>query len=186
VKTTRAIQDLVRRLQQREVDCKAVNLLVEQYGPRLLRAAALLSGNETDAQDLMIETLQRAVRAVHTFKGSSSFFSWLYGILFNLNRMAWRKRSRSRVTYTDELPDIAAEQPAVGSHLDEQATADCLAEAVRQLSDPLREVVLLRYYGEMSIAEVAETLNINPGTVKSRLFSATSKLKDLLPEEMRE
>jgi RNA polymerase sigma-70 factor (ECF subfamily) len=57
---------------------------------------------------------------------------------------------------------------------------------VRQLSDPLLEVILLRYYGEMSIAEVAETLQINPGTVKSRLFSATHKLKALLPEEMRE
>ncbi len=167
------------------MDAQAVSLLVDQYGGRVLKAAHLLCGNETDAQDLMIETLERAVRSVNGFKGKSSFFSWLYGILFNVNRMVWRKRSRSLLTYMDEVPDVAAEQPAAGSRLDQQAVADQLAAAVRQLSTPLQEVVLLRYYGEMTIAEVAETLQIPPGTVKSRLFSATAKLKTLLPEEIK-
>ncbi len=185
LKTSNDMNDLVRRLQQREVDRQAVSLLVDQYGGRVLKAATLLCGNETDAQDLMIETLERAMRSVSGFKGKSSFFSWLYGILFNVNRMAWRKRSRSPVTYMDEVPDVPADQPYVGSQIDEQATADRLAVAVRQLSAPLQEVVLLRYYGEMSIAEVAETLQIQPSTVKSRLFSATAKLKTLLPEEMK-
>ncbi len=178
------MNDLVRRLKQGG-DEKAVSLLVERYGPRLLTAATLLCGNPTDAQDLMIETLQKAVRAIDGFRESSSFFSWLYGILFNLNRMAWRKRSRSRVVYTDELPEMATDAPAVGKGLDAAATADCLADAIRQLSQPLQETLLLRYYGEMSIAEVAETLDISPGTVKSRLFSATAQLRKLLPPELR-
>ena len=110
---------------------------------------------------------------------------WLYGILFNLNRAVWRKRSRHPLVYTDTLPDMPADGPAVGSGLDTAAAADGLAAAVRQLSEPLQAVVLLRYYGEMSIAEVAETLKISPGTVKSRLFSATLKLRELLPEELR-
>ena len=99
--------------------------------------------------------------------------------------MVWRKRSRSRLTYTDELPDVAEDVPHVGSGLDAAVAADCLAAAVRQLSEPLQAVVLLRYYGEMSIAEVAETLKISPGTVKSRLFSASARLRKILPDELR-
>jgi len=178
------VNELVRRLKQGG-DEATVSLLVERYAPRLLTAATLLCGNPTDAQDLMIETLQHAVRAVNGFRETSSFFSWLYGILFNLNRAAWRKRSRSRLVYTDELPEVAADVPHAGSGLDASAAADCLAAAVRQLSEPLQAVVLLRYYDEMSIAEVAETLKISPGTVKSRLFSATARLKKILPEELR-
>jgi len=87
--------------------------------------------------------------------------------------------------YTDTLPDVPADEPTAGSGLDAATAADGLAAAVRQLSEPLQAVVLLRYYGEMSIAEVAETLKISPGTVKSRLFSATLKLRELLPEELR-
>ena len=184
MQSSSAMNELVRRLKQGG-DEKTVSLLVERYGPRLLSAASLLCGNRTDAQDLMIETLQRAVRSINRFQESSSFFSWLYGILFNLNRMAWRKRARSRLTYTDELPDVAADMPHVGSGLDASAAADSLAAAVRQLSEPLQAAVVLRYYGEMSIAEVAETLKISSGTVKSRLFSATAKLREIVPEEMR-
>ena len=106
------MNELVRRLKDGG-DEAAVNLLVERYGPRLLSAATLLCGNAADAQDLMIETLQRAVRAIGGFRETSSLFSWHYGILFNLNRMAWRKRARSRVIYTDTLPEVAADQPDV-------------------------------------------------------------------------
>lgn len=132
----------------------------------------------------MIETLQRAVRAIGGFRETSSLFSWLYGILFNLNRMAWRKRARSRVIYTDTLPEVAADQPDVARGLDEAAVADRLAAAIRRLSEAHQEVVVLRYYGELSIAEIAETLRISPGTVKSRLFNATAQLKKNLPPEI--
>ena len=184
MKSANATRELVRRLKEGGGD-ETVRLLVERYGPRLLAAATLICGNATDAQDLMIETLQRAVRKISTFQGKASFFSWLYRILFNLNRAAWRKRSKVPLIFTDEVPDVASDEPLAGSRLDATEVADGLAKAIRQLSEPLQTVVLLRYYGELSIDEVAETLNICPGTVKSRLFSATGKLRELLPEELR-
>ena len=98
--------------------------------------------------------------------------------------MAWRKRARSRVIYTDTLPEVAADQPDVARGLDEAAVADRLAAAIRRLSEAHQEVVVLRYYGELSIAEIAETLRISPGTVKSRLFNATAQLKKNLPPEI--
>lgn len=166
-------------------DEEAVRRLVEQYGSRLLSAAALLCGNPADAEDLMVETLRRIVRDIGRFRGASSLFSWLYGILFNLNRMLLRSRSRSRLIYMDTLPETPDVRPHPDEALDVADAADCLAAAVRQLSEPLQAVVLLRYYGEMSIADVAETLIIPPGTVKSSLFSATARLRELLPEDFR-
>ncbi len=184
MKSASDTHELVRRLKQGGDD-ETVELFVKRYGPRLLSAAALLCGNATDAEDLMIDTLQHAVRSVNRYQEKASFFSWLYGILFNLNRAAWRKRSKSPLTFTDDVPDVAADEPRAGSGLDASVTADCLAAAIRQLPETLQSVVLLRYYGEMSITEVAETLKINPGTVKSRLFSATAKLRELVPEEIK-
>ena len=93
MKSTSATNELVRRLKEGGDD-ETVRLLVERFGPRLLSAATLLCGNATDAQDLMIDTLQHAVRSIRGFQEKASFFSWLYGILFNLNRAIWRKRSK--------------------------------------------------------------------------------------------
>lgn len=173
-------KDLMLRL-RRGTDEDAVRILVEQYGQRLLSAAVVLCGNHADAEELMVETLRRAVAEIGSFRETSSLFSWMYGILFNLRRMLWRKRASSRVAYTDVLPEVACDAP---DPLEGAAAADaagCLADAVAQLPEPMRDVVRLRYFGEMSIAEVAETLGVPAGTVKSRLFNALARLREILP-----
>ena len=176
--------DLVCRLRLGG-DEEAVRLLVEAYGSRLVAAATMLCGNHADAEDLAIMTLQKTVRDIGRFRGTSSLFSWMYGILLNLNRMLWRKRDGSRLVYTDELPEAAADLPHPASGIVADEGADCLAAAVALLPEPMREVVLLRYYAEMSVAEAAETLGIPVGTVKSRLFNALARLRDILPEDFR-
>lgn len=158
MKNSLSTSDLVKRLKRGD-DEAAVTQMVERFGGRLLSAALLMCDNYADAQDLAMETLQRGVRNIATFREGSSLFSWLYGILFNLNRMAWRKRSRSRVIYTDELPEVAEVEVAPGSGIDQESLAHMLAAAVRRLSPILQETVILRYYCEMSIAEVAATLS---------------------------
>jgi hypothetical protein len=97
------MNDLVRRLKQGG-DEKAVSLLVERYGPRLThrRHASVRQSDRRAGPDDRDASESRARH--RRVPGSSSFFSWLYGILFNLNRMAWRKRSRSRVVYTANCP----------------------------------------------------------------------------------
>lgn len=176
--------DLVRRL-RRGGDEAAVRLLVEEYGPRLILAATLLCGNHADAQDLAIMTLQKTVRDIGRFRETSSMFSWMYGILFNLNRMMWRKRAGSRLVYVDELPEAPADEPSPAVGIAATEAAECLAAAVARLPEPMREVVLLRYYAEMSIADAAETLGVPTGTVKSRLFNALARLREILPEDFR-
>lgn len=175
-------RDLVRQLKHGEKG--ATDRLVALYRARLLVAALRLCRNETDAQDLTAETLQAAVSAIGSFREGASFFSWLYGILLNLHRMSVRKRDRARVVYVERLPSVAAMERAVGHALDGEALADCLAGAIGKLAKVHQDVVLLRYYGELKIADIAAVLALKPGTVKSRLFNALRQLKNILPREM--
>lgn len=175
-------REFVRQL--KHGDEQAAGRLAELYGNRLRAAALLLCRNEADAQDLAAETLQRALLAIGAFREESCLFTWLYGILLNLHRTSARSRSRSRVVYLDRLPRVQAEAQAVGHSLDEEVVADLLNGAIRKLAPAHRDVVRLRYYRGCKIADIAAELELKPGTVKSRLFTAIRQLKNSLPQEM--
>src|SRR6266550_3159458 len=68
--------------------------LVDSYGDRLLRSACLLCGDETEAQDLVQETLLQALKSAHRFRGDSAVYTWLHGILRNLCHRHLRKQKR--------------------------------------------------------------------------------------------
>jgi RNA polymerase sigma-70 factor (ECF subfamily) len=155
--------------------------LLEAYGDRLLRSAFLLCGNETEAQDLVQETFLQAIRSVHRFKGHSTLYTWLHGILLNLVRH--HRRTQKRLVYDDDLlsKELAEESPAP---LDTATASTALQNALQQLSTSHREVIVLRYYENMKIHEIAGHLGISGGTVKSRLHYAIQELQKFLPTEL--
>ena len=163
-------------------DTSAVEELVCLHGDRLLRSAYLLCGNEADAQDLVQDTLILAFRNARRFRGKSALCTYLYGILLNLTRHYHRKRKR--MVYTDQPPDLASPEPSVSCDPDADAASSALMEAIRQLSPAHREVVILRYYEEMKIHEIATYIGATKGTVKSRLHYAVSHLRQLIPKEL--
>jgi RNA polymerase sigma-70 factor (ECF subfamily) len=157
--------------------------LVATYGDRLLRSACLLCGDPVEAQDLVQETLLQAIRSSHRFEGRSGLYTWLHGILLNLTRHYHRRRHR--VVYDEELAH--RELPPTEESplpLDLAFTAAALTGALRQLSEPHREVLVLRYYENMKIQELAAHLGVSPGTVKSRLHYALAAMQARLPGEM--
>jgi RNA polymerase sigma-70 factor (ECF subfamily) len=164
-------------------DPGAVQELVDSCGDRLLRSAFSLCGNETDAQDIVQDTFLQAIRSVHRFQGRSTLYTWLHSILLNLTRHY--HRDRKRIVYDDELADREAspsdENP---SQLDAGTASSALWQALRQLADPHREVIVLRYYEDMKIHEIAAHLGISKGTVKSRLHYAIGEMQKLLPGEL--
>ena len=161
----------------------AVQELVNSYGDRLLRSAFSLCGNETDAQDIVQETFLQAIRSVHRFQGRSSIYTWLHAILLNLTRHY--HRDRKRIVYDDELADREAsptdDHP---SQMDTGTASSALWQALRQLSAAHQEVIVLRYYENMKIHEIATHLAISKGTVKSRLHYAIGEMQKLLPVEL--
>lgn len=155
--------------------------LLDSYGDRLLRSAFLLCGNETEAQDFVQETFLQSMRSVHRFQGRSAIYTWLHGILLNLIRT--HRRDQQRLVFDEELVnrEVAEEIPA---QPDAATASSALRTALQQLSIDHREVIVLRYYENMKIQEIAAQLNISGGTVKSRLHYAILELQKLLPGEL--
>jgi RNA polymerase sigma-70 factor (ECF subfamily) len=167
----------------RNQEPEAVQELVRAYGDRLLRSAFLLCGSETDAEDLVQETFLQAIRSAQRFGARSTLYTWLHAILLNLSRHYHRERKR--LVYDDEAAErevVPSEGPPLRS--DMEVSAGSLEEALRRLSGPHREVLVLRFYEELKISEIAERLGLSKGTVKSRLHYALAEMQKLLPREM--
>lgn len=167
----------------KDQDPGAVQELVAAYGNRLLRSACLLSGNPGEAPDLVQETLLQAFCSASRFEGRSSVYTWLHAILLNQTRHYHRKRHR--IIYDEELArqemPLSDEPP---SQLDIATSSSALMETLRRLSEPHREVLVLRYFENMKVHEVAAQLEISAGTVKSRLHYALAEMRKLMPDEM--
>jgi RNA polymerase sigma-70 factor, ECF subfamily len=159
---------------------KAAEKITELFGNRLLRSAFLLSGNEHDAQDLVQDTFIEAMKSADKFRGDSALYTWLYGILFNINRNFQRKK---RLIYTDDIPEKSVSGNA-GLAIDQKISAKILMEAIQQLPDTHREIIILRYYEHMNIDVIAEKTGIKKGTVKSRLHYAVKDLRKIIPKEL--
>jgi RNA polymerase sigma factor (sigma-70 family) len=174
-------EQLVAALKAR--DPAALQELVASCGNRLLRSAFLLCGSETDAQDLVQDTFLQAIEAIHRFRGDSSIYTWLHAILLNLSRHY--HRDRKRLVCDDELArqdvPVTDDGPAPA---DVDAASAALGVALERLSVPHREVLILRFYENMKIGQIAAHLGISGGTVKSRLHYAIAEMQKLLPGEL--
>ncbi len=157
--------------------------LVHLHGDRLLRSAFMLCGNETDAQDLVQETLLEAMRSVHRFQQRSSVYTWLYSILLNIRRHHYRKQKRLIFDNDAGVKEMTPAGDNV-SPLDAGTAATALQEVLAALSVAHREVIALRYYEGMKIHEIARHLGLSKGTVKSRLHYAIGEMKKRLPGEL--
>lgn len=156
--------------------------LIAEHGDRLLRSAALLCGDATEAQDLVQETFVQALRAFARFRGEGAIYTWLYGILLNLSRR--HRRKQSRFVYDDErvLSEMVAAPDVADA--DRVWCADGLARALTVLSPEHREAIVLRYYEGLKIEEIARLAGLSTGTVKSRLHYALRQLAQIVPGEM--
>jgi len=173
--------DIIVALKQGKVS--AIDEIIRIYGDRLLRSACLLSGNQTDAQDLVQDTLVQVMQSIQSFRGESLLYTWMHGILLNLIRR--RLRQQSRLEYNNDLPDqMEAPPPMETERLDLEKASSAMRKALQALSPPHREIIVLRYFEAMKIEEIARHLRISMGTAKSRLHYATQCLRNLMPENL--
>jgi len=156
--------------------------LIDSYGDRLLRSACLLCGDETEAQDLVQDTFVQALKSAHRFRGESAIYTWLHGILLNLCRRHFRKQKR--LVFEEERVLQETCQPSPADKLDQDFCATRLAQAIQKLSPEHREVIVLRYYENLKIEEIARQTSVSKGTVKSRLHYAVRCLEQFIPREM--
>ncbi len=152
--------------------------LVAEYRSRLMAMAMGLTSSSHEAEDLVFRTFERAILKIDTFKSSGSFYYWLCSILVNFNRMDIRKAAvRPKFSGDGTIPDVAAEETGdIADELDLTATTEAVRAAVRELPENFREVVVLKYFDDMSLEDIAMVTGLNVGTVKSRLHYAKEAL----------
>lgn len=139
---------------------------------RLYRTALLYLGSEAAALDAVDEAVYRGLRAFQKLRQPEFFSTWLTRILINVCGTELRRRRR-------ELPTAQLPETAV-----EAFDALPLKEAIRALPEELRQVIILRYFTGLTLAETARALGIPPGTVSTRQRKALSLLKLELTEEV--
>jgi RNA polymerase sigma-70 factor, ECF subfamily len=164
--------------------------LVEPLQPRLLRQALALTGNEHNAEDLVSETLVEAWKNLPRFNRSCRLSTWLYSILLHRHYKSIRRARRWPISFGwlrsseaddayDRQNNLPTSEPSPAESLAQNETAVRLRECLEKLPEKHREVVLLRFFEDASLTEIAHVLRCSLGTVKSRLHHALEKLRQM-------
>lgn len=166
-----------------EGSASAQEILIQQHREAVFRLAYLLLGDVHDAEDVTQETFIRALRHLHRFDKTRTLRPWLLRISTNLARNRRRALGRylaavQRMIYHHPEPITNAETESQ-QHLE----AQILWQAVRHLNQADQEIIYLRFFLELSLNEIAETLAIPIGTVKSRLHRALRRLREVVQTE---
>lgn len=135
------------------------------------RLAGYLLADSAEAQDAVQEASVRAWRGWSDLRDRDRFHAWFSQILVNVCRTKLRKRARQRTLDVDEL-DLEGADPFRSA-----LARDAVGRALSSLSTELRMVVVLRYWGDLALAEIADRLGIPIGTVKSRHHAALQTLR---------
>ena len=154
---------------QRDDDFRAY---VDRSWPRLVRTARLLGSGAADAEDVAQSALLKVYLAWDQVSRASNIDGYVYRILVNTRITAARRRSAHEIP-TAELDRATTPDPAP-----EIVLADLLVGALRTLPQKQRAVVVLRYYADLSVPQIAEVLGVPTGTLKSRLHRAEMTLQN--------
>ena len=164
-------------------------LLYQEYFARIHRAAVVLCGNPWDADDLAQETFLLIASKKAKFRGDSQVYTWLYGILLNLERQRRRQRDRrqNRLRIFRENQEPTPENaPAASAALESKEWKQSLWAQVAELPDGQRQTLVLRFSEQLRYEEIAEILGCPLGTVKSRIYHGLAALKAKIGESREE
>ena len=173
-------RDLMARLAAG--DREALAPLMERHYRRLYRIAVSYLRQPDDALDVVQEAFVKAFQSASRWDGSAEAGPWLARITVNLSIDRWRRNRRRAQTFTplsesDHVATLADLGPTPDRHVQGLETSERLAVALRGLPERQRAVVVLRHYQDMSLEEIAGTLGMSLGTVKSSLHRALHRMR---------
>lgn len=172
-------EELIRRSQ--EGDWDAFELLLERYRTVLVRTAFLVTRDHESVQDVMQETLIQIWRDLPSFRPYGSFRAWTLKILLNKARKHYRRKG-VEIVELDEAAELPGNDQSPQEAAEREEEAHHMRVALEKLSANHREVLVLRYYGDLTVPEIARTLSLREGTVKSRLSRALGRLEQELSD----
>jgi len=181
--------ELVARTQNG--DAGAFDELILKYSPRLYGLVYNMTSNHDDTHDMMQDVWSKAYRSIRSFRGKSSFYTWIHSIAVNMTINFLKKRTRRTHQSLDDIDSAvqndkdfvelaAASTPVREANLNELQKR--LNEAMQRLSEDHRAVVTMFDIQGLPHADIAKILGISEGTVRSRLFYAHRQLQNFLSE----
>ncbi len=183
---------LVRRA--RQGDLGAYDELVRRYQERIYATVYHMTSNHEDANDLAQEAFIKAFHALKSFKGGSSFYTWVYRIAVN-KAINFLKQRKNRIQLSlDDLDVNAEHDPDLVALISDKTPRretglaelqEKLNAAMQKLSEPHRLVVTLHDVQGLSHEEIAQIMECNIGTVRSRLFYARQQLQAYLSDYLK-
>lgn len=164
----------------------AAQALIDGYGDRLFRTAVAVTGDRQAAEDVVQETLLQVCRRIETFRGDSALSTWMLRIAVNIARNKAASWWGRRVIFPADgrlavWPADAALDPA--AVLLRRETGREVLECLQRLPVRYREVLVLHYLEECSVAEISGILGIAEGTVKSALARGRAKLRERMEDK---
>ena len=177
---------LIERVRSGERD--AFEPLVLEHQKKIYNLTLRMTGNSEDAYDLSQEAFLKAFRSLGDFRGDSSFGSWLYRLASNLCIDFLRKEKKRNTLSTEyldddgdarslEVPDTRFEPQ---TRLEHEALREAIERGLSALSPEHRHILIMREISGMSYEEIGKVLELEEGTVKSRIFRARSRLAKYL------
>lgn len=174
-------------------DTRAFEELVVQYHNKIYALAYRYMGNEEDAYDMAQEAFIKAFRSLRSFKGNSSFSTWLYRITTNVCLDELRRRKRRIIPLSLDEPlatregdevekEIADSSPGADILYEQKEFARYIQGLLNEMKPEHKTAIVLRDVMELSYEEIAEVLNCSMGTVKSRISRAREVLRKKISE----
>ncbi|MFQ5570839.1 MAG: RNA polymerase sigma factor [Rhodothermales bacterium] len=181
-------EDLMLQFQRGTIE--AFDILVNRYKDPLTSYIYRFLGDVRECEDLLQETFLRVYRNRHSYRRIAKYSTWLYTIAGNLARSEYRKRKRRKLfslqsinredeAYEVEIPD---ETFSPDRHTENTLQDHYIQEALKQLPEEFREVVVLRDVQQLAYEEIAQITGLPMGTVKSRINRGRTKLQRLLKD----
>jgi RNA polymerase sigma-70 factor (ECF subfamily) len=164
---------------------QAIELLVMKYREQLFRHAVYFIKDQDAAYDIVQETFIRAIKEQRLFNLDFRIKAWLFRVAKNLCLNQIRNKSR-RTAILQANPGLDHQEADQYQQLFEGEREIAMMKAMEELSEEHREILILRYYDDLSYAEISQILEIKLGTVMSRLSRARAKLLTVMPEDIKE
>lgn len=174
--------DLVARCQEELPDCTDAYLeLLHKYEPMVYGTCLRMLGNVQDAEETCQDAFVRVFHKIHQFEGRSAFKTWLFRVVYNFCMTKRRNLATKRERSTKIHEEITQEAEALQANqlAEESAHKEAVQNALGKLSDDDREVIVLRFFSELSLEEIADVLDLKLSATKMRLYRALDRFKEI-------
>ncbi|MHC4757497.1 MAG: RNA polymerase sigma factor [Planctomycetota bacterium] len=184
--------------QSQKGDSKAMEILIIKYQDRIYNVILKICGNKDDAAELTQDTFVKVLQSIDKFQSRSSFYTWAFRIAVNLTiNYCKRNKKLGLKSLDDDSQDSSNAQKTLKALLEDKHSADpvmitenrelieLITKAIIKLDNEQRAVIVLRDIEGMNYAQMADILEINLGTVKSRLSRARSHLRQILETALK-